>query len=336
MKKNFLAFFLFFLILFLLPLTAQAICEGPIVTCGYDIDGNGQVEIEEGCNLCHFFEILSNIFELILTCFLPIIGGAMFVLGGMYIVLSGISPSQLNQGKTVLKATLIGIVIILAAWVGLNTIFTKIGMADWTGLGTWWEFDCVAGFEPPPPPPIPVCGVCQEEDGVGGCRNLPDTKWGDNLHRCEGNNPSQYGMPANHNKRCVDGVCRTCTGLLYNDGCGGCTFQGNAPDYLACWYYSSYCCGFIPQNSCDKKCQGHGSSCVTAAPWNDTRDFAAHLYCPICKSPMLGSRQRYQCNTSSGSEFPGVAGSTCYVRSSGNPSCSATRYMYGRFCVCKW
>lgn len=93
MEKIFLTTLLIFLFSSL-PFSVGAICEGPIVTCGYDIDGSGEVEVEEGCNLCHFFEILSNILELILTCFLPIIGGAMFVLGGMYIVLSGISPSQ--------------------------------------------------------------------------------------------------------------------------------------------------------------------------------------------------------------------------------------------------
>ena len=213
-------------------------------------------------------------------------------------------------------------------------------MADWTGLGTWWEFDCVAGFAPPPPPPIPVCGACQEGDGVGGCRALPDTKWGDNLHRCEGDNPADW-MPENVNKRCVDGVCRECKGLIYNDGCSGCAGQGDAPDYLACWYDSPYCCGFIPQNSCKNRCQEHGSSCVDA-DWNDIKTKDNVTYCPVCRSPVLSSyRYLYNCSTNpSGlidqNIFPAWAGSACYIRSSGSPSCSATRYMYGRLCVCKW
>jgi len=28
------------------------------------------------------------------------------------------------------------------AWVFLNTFFDYIGVAEWTGLGSWWQIDC--------------------------------------------------------------------------------------------------------------------------------------------------------------------------------------------------
>ncbi|XOB40254.1 MAG: pilin [Candidatus Nealsonbacteria bacterium] len=125
--------FLMVLSLFLFPFQTQAICEGQIVPCG----GSGNP-----CTFCHIFVLLNNILSFILTCLAPIISGLMLMIGGFYFLAAGPSPEKVTQAKSILTATIIGLVIILASWVFLNTFLTGIGVAEWTGLGTWWKIQC--------------------------------------------------------------------------------------------------------------------------------------------------------------------------------------------------
>jgi len=109
---------------------ALAICEGPIVPCGGD----------NPCQFCHIFVLLANIINFVLTCLVPIIAGLMLIIGGLYLLAAGANPQTLNQAKSVITAAVIGLVIIFLAWVFLNTILDFMGIQEWTGLGTWWDF----------------------------------------------------------------------------------------------------------------------------------------------------------------------------------------------------
>ncbi len=64
----------------------------------------------------------------------------MFVMGGIYFIVTGVFPVDPTRGKRIIKAAVIGILIVFSSWVFINTILTQIGIASWTGLGTWWEF----------------------------------------------------------------------------------------------------------------------------------------------------------------------------------------------------
>ncbi len=108
----------------------SAICEGPIVPCGGD----------NPCQFCHIFVLITNIVNYVLTCLVPIIAGLMIIIGGLYLLAAGASPETLGKAKSVITAAVIGLVIIFLAWVFLNTLLDFMGIADWTGLGTWWEF----------------------------------------------------------------------------------------------------------------------------------------------------------------------------------------------------
>ena len=107
-----------------------AICEGPLVPCGGD----------NPCQFCHIFVLIANIVNYVLTCLVPIIAGLMIIIGGLYLLAAGASPETLGKAKSVITATVIGLVIIFLAWVFLNTVLDFMGIAEWTGLGTWWEF----------------------------------------------------------------------------------------------------------------------------------------------------------------------------------------------------
>jgi len=163
MRKIFLATLL---ILFLIPGLTRAICEGPLVPCGRDLNDNGKIDPEEQCQFCHLFVLFNNVVDYLLTCLAPIIAVLMLVIGGFYFLIAGPSPARVGRAKSIVTTAIIGITIIMISWVFINTFFTYIGIAKWTGLGTWWEIDCSGGGGVPS-----TCagfgGFCS---GVGECR----------------------------------------------------------------------------------------------------------------------------------------------------------------------
>jgi len=59
----------------------------------------------------------------------------------MYVISQG-KPEMLSRVKSLFAAIIIGLVIIYGAWLVVNLFLTTIGVAEWTGLGTWWEISC--------------------------------------------------------------------------------------------------------------------------------------------------------------------------------------------------
>jgi len=135
MRKIFLITLLLFL--FLVPISTQAaiICDvPPLVPCGRA----GTPD----CQFCHIFVLINNILNYILTCLTPIIAALMMVIGGFYLLIAGGSPELFSRAKSIVTAAVIGLVIIFVSWVFLNTFLDMIGVAEWTGLGTWWKIEC--------------------------------------------------------------------------------------------------------------------------------------------------------------------------------------------------
>jgi len=116
------------------PGQALAICDGAIVPCGR----SGTPD----CEFCHIFELINNILVFVLTCAVPIIGSVMLVWGGFMFFSSVESPEKVKDAKNIIKAVVIGMVIIFIAWVFLNSFLTAIGVAEWTGLKDWWQVKC--------------------------------------------------------------------------------------------------------------------------------------------------------------------------------------------------
>ena len=151
-------FSIIFSIFLLIPSFSYAICEGRILPCPPDNDGDGRYgEMErpgedldndklsgemEVCTFCHIFELANNIIVYLMTCLTPIISGIMLILGGFYIMIAGVDPGKMEQGKKIITAAIVGLIVIFVSWVLLNTFLSSIGIAEWTGLGNWWEFKC--------------------------------------------------------------------------------------------------------------------------------------------------------------------------------------------------
>jgi hypothetical protein len=142
MKTLFLILVLFSL---LTPALAFAVHETPqgLVTCGNDRDHSGVLEKNEACTLCNLFQLVNNLVNWMLLVIIPVIAPIFLVIGGIYLLIARGDPAMFKKGKDVLTATIIGLIIIYTAWVLLSTVLTFLGVADWTGLGSWWEIQCM-------------------------------------------------------------------------------------------------------------------------------------------------------------------------------------------------
>ena len=108
-----------------------AFCQGGLVPCGQS--GNP-------CNFCHIFVLVANVVNYVLTCLVPIVAALMIIIGGLYLLIAGPSPEKLSKAKAVLTAAIIGLFIIFLSWVFINTLLSFMGINEWTGLGTWWDW----------------------------------------------------------------------------------------------------------------------------------------------------------------------------------------------------
>jgi len=137
---------------------------GGLVPCGRRSDEPRTPEFEScPCRLCHFLVLGDKIVDFTLLYLVIPLAILLIVVGGAILLTAAGSPEKVRSGKTILKTTIIGLVIIFAAWLIVNTILIFIGVADWTGLKTgWWQIKC----------PVPsVCDfqVCMVDDTPNPC-----------------------------------------------------------------------------------------------------------------------------------------------------------------------
>ncbi|MFC1629736.1 pilin [Patescibacteria group bacterium] len=156
MKKLFLGIFLASLLC--LPLvsfageymsTSGMINYEGLVPCGKNASGLAPGEspqVAEPCQLCHLFVMFDAIIDFVMELVI-IIAVLMFTVGGVMFFFGGQNPSTLTKARSILTATVWGLVIIFSAWIIVNTVFTFIGVADWTGLKTgWFSINCDITF----------------------------------------------------------------------------------------------------------------------------------------------------------------------------------------------
>lgn len=137
MKKLTLIFFL--LVLFLPLITKSA----GLVPCGR-IDDPKTPDINEGrpCTACDLLVLLQNVLKFaFVIAFLIVVG--FIVYGGFRWIFSGGKEQNIKAGQQIITNAIIGIVIILTAWIIVNTIFwfiARAGGKDYTG--TWYKIEC--------------------------------------------------------------------------------------------------------------------------------------------------------------------------------------------------
>lgn len=101
----------------------------------------------EMCTLCDlikgFYDIIQYIIKIAVVVAL-----AMFTLGGSSYVTSFGGEKEIEMAKAAMKNAVIGLTIILAAWLLVNTVFLILGASPNLGVSqasSWWQFECSAG-----------------------------------------------------------------------------------------------------------------------------------------------------------------------------------------------
>lgn len=82
------------------------VSQAALVTCG---------TVKNPCTFCHLGDLLKNIVNWLLTIYFPL-AAAVVAYGGALYVFSFGSPQRAAQGQAAIKAAVIGMVIVLGAW----------------------------------------------------------------------------------------------------------------------------------------------------------------------------------------------------------------------------
>lgn len=134
-----------------LALPAQA----ALVPCGgcdlYNSAKTICMREQPACQFCHVFVLTNNLVRFLLVPdanlnsnfpLVPTVAAVMFMVGGFYMLTAAGRPDWFNKAKTIITATVIGLLIVFVAWIFLNTLLDALGVAEWTGLKNWWQINC--------------------------------------------------------------------------------------------------------------------------------------------------------------------------------------------------
>lgn len=119
MKKILSTFFLLLFVFFLITTQVQA---AGLVPCG----GTG----EQACSFCDLSKLIGNVFNYAIKIVI-VVATLMLVIGGGMLFFAGADPGMLTKAKSLIKSTVIGLVIIFAAFMIVGVILNSIGLASW-------------------------------------------------------------------------------------------------------------------------------------------------------------------------------------------------------------
>jgi hypothetical protein len=108
-------------------------------------------EGQDPCTLCHSFALVDNIIRFFLIpdrdlnngfAVVPLLATLLVAIGGFFMFMGAASPENLNRGRSIIFAVIIGLLITYGAWLFISTFLTVLGVMSWTGLNTWFELTC--------------------------------------------------------------------------------------------------------------------------------------------------------------------------------------------------
>jgi hypothetical protein len=146
------------------------------------------------CTECHFVQMGNTILKWLIGVLFAVFA-VVAAMGGFGLVTSGGNQQALDDAKAKLQNALIGIIIVLAAWLLVDTVMRGLlssGTDEIKGYGPWSEVKCgtVATSIAPIPgtgfPPTPVGAFFYEfyaEDAVKKCK-VPHSGSGSDLADC--------------------------------------------------------------------------------------------------------------------------------------------------------
>ncbi|MDP3982302.1 MAG: C39 family peptidase [bacterium] len=174
------------------------------------ISDTQMAKAQPACDFCHLFALLSTILNFIFFTIVPPLAVVLIMIGGFFFFLSAGDPAKQQKGKDVLSAVVVGIILTYGAWIFINTLLAGMGVAEWTGLKSWWKIDCELGelqYTAPASVELPASPISARENFQYYCQ--ADPKWKD---VCElgasGCGPTSLAMVlASFGARCDGQLC---------------------------------------------------------------------------------------------------------------------------------
>src|SRR3989344_7977479 len=119
------------------PLIADAQSYLPIVQCGNSVNPNP-------CTTCDFFKMVKNMIDLGLYVITPVAATLFFIWAGFLMLISAGNPGSYASAKKIFSNAVIGVIIVLTAWLVANTFIQVLGPSNIQG--NWWQWQCPAGL----------------------------------------------------------------------------------------------------------------------------------------------------------------------------------------------
>ena len=100
-----------------------------------------------GCTLCHMGELVINLTNFLMYGVALPATVVLVAAGGIILLISGASETRRTLGKKILTSTIIGVIIIFIAWLGVDTIIKILtgGTQQLSNFGPWNKFEIPAG-----------------------------------------------------------------------------------------------------------------------------------------------------------------------------------------------
>jgi len=115
---------------------------GGLVPCGRLFDNPDTTWSEqEDCKMCHIVLFMDNVIDYLIEM-VALIAILIIVIGGLLYISSTGDTSKTKIAKTAITKVLYGFILVLVAWVAVNTSMVLFGFDDPLGDGSWEKFDC--------------------------------------------------------------------------------------------------------------------------------------------------------------------------------------------------
>jgi len=123
-------------------LKAIGVSEGRLIPCDCITSDISQSEKVLKCGLTEMFQTIVNFSQIILALtgsaalLMIVYGGTMMILAGAGITGTGDNKKKINMGKDAIQAAIIGLAIVLGAWLIVNTTIMALTKGEVGGTAT--------------------------------------------------------------------------------------------------------------------------------------------------------------------------------------------------------
>lgn len=132
MKRGFLSL----VVVGALVLTPSLAYAQGLVPCGPAGQTVPGQESQEGCTLKDLFTLIVNIYNYLLGM-AGIVAFGFLIYGGVQMLLFSVDEEKVKSGKSTVTEALIGLAVILLAYVIVNTLLTALGITE--GASTYFS-----------------------------------------------------------------------------------------------------------------------------------------------------------------------------------------------------